>query len=115
VAFTSFPLTLANFNYLTSDTTITSVVPRLNKSAFVITWKKNGKEYRSYKNTSGVNQSGNPVFTFTGVTPYSKDAVGHSTIMVTGTVDTYLYNVANSQDSIKIKSDNIVLAGAYPD
>jgi len=113
---TSFvPMTLANYIYTTTDTTISMLVPRINISAFIITWKKNGKEYKSFKNIHGINQSGNPVFTFTGILPYINNEHGNKTVLVTGTVDTYLYNQANAQDSIYIKSDQIVLAAAYPD
>lgn len=104
----------ANYNYTTSSSTLTSVIPRLNKSAFIITWIKNGKDYRSYKNIKGINQSGNPVFTFTDFSFYDPNAKGEKTIKVRGTVDTYLYNYADANDSIKIKSNNIVLAAAYP-
>ena len=110
-----FPVMLANYTYTTNDDTINMLVPRINKSAFIITWKKNGKEYKSFKNTHGINQSGNPVFTFTGILPYNNNEHGNKTVLVTGTVDTYLYNQANWQDSIKIKSEQIVLAAAYPD
>jgi PKD repeat protein len=115
VNFTSALLYPANFNYQTNVSTITASVPRVNKSAFIITWKKNGVTYKSYKNEPALNQSGNPVFTFTGITPYIKNAAGNSTVMVTGTVDTYLYNQADWHDSIKISSKNVVLAAAYPD
>ncbi len=104
----------ANYNYTTSTSTITSAIPRLNKSAFIITWIKNGKDYRSYKNIKGINQSGNPVFTFTDFSFYDPNEKGEKTIKVRGTIDTYLYNYANANDSIKIKSSQVVLAAAYP-
>lgn len=115
VNFSFLPTLLANFSYTTFDTSVVSLIPRINKSAFIITWIKNGVTYKSYKNIHGLNQSGNPVFTFTGVAPYKNNANGNKTVLVTGTVDTYLYNQNNASDSIKIKSDNVVLAAAYPD
>lgn len=115
VDFSFLSTILANFSYTTKDTTIVSLIPRINKSAFIITWIKNGVTYKSFKNIHGLNQSGNPVFTFTGVAPYQNNANGNKTVLVTGTVDTYLYNQSNASDSIKIKSDNVVLAAAYPD
>ena len=115
VDFSLFNTPSANFIYQTSASTISALTPRLNKSAFIITWIKNGVVYKSFKNVKGINQSGNPVFTFLGVMPYQNNEKGEKTVMITGTVDTYLYNQANWQDSIKIKSNNIVLAGSYPE
>jgi hypothetical protein len=103
-----------NYGYSTSINTVTTVIPRLNKSAFIITYKKNGKEYRSYKNVKGINQSGNPVFTFTDFSFYDKNEHGEKTIKVRGTIDTYLYNYANYTDSIRITSKDVVVAAAYP-
>jgi len=114
VNISSFFTTLANYIYQTSITAITSMVPRINKSAFIITYKKNGIKYNSYKNVHGINQSGNPVFTFTGIQVYHPNEHGDPTMMVTGTVDTYLFNENNWTDSIKIRSNEIVLAAAYP-
>jgi hypothetical protein len=103
-----------SYGYATSINTVTSVIPRLNKSAFIVTYKNNGKEYRSYKNVKGINQSGNPVFTFKDFSFYDKNEHGEKTIKVRGTIDTYLYNYADYTDSIRITSNNVVVAAAYP-
>ena len=105
---------VANYTFTTFDTTLTTFLPRLNKSAFIITWIKNGVTYKSFKNLKGINQSGNPVFTFVGFSNYVNNEKGEKTIKIWGTVDTYLYNYANWQDSIHIRSNDLVLAAAYP-
>lgn len=104
----------ANYSYSTSLSTAVSLTPRLNKSAFIITYIKNGKIYKSFKNIKGINQSGNPVFTFTNVAMYPNNEKGQKTLKVSGTVDTYLYNFVNANDSIRIVSDKVTIAAAYP-
>ncbi|MEZ5047585.1 MAG: PKD domain-containing protein [Chitinophagaceae bacterium] len=103
-----------NFNYTSTQIQTTSLVPRLNKSAFVITYKNNGKVYKSFKNIKGIDQSGNPIFTFLTIGLYKNNELGQKTAIITGSVDTYLYNYSNPNDSIKIKSNNIKIASAYP-
>ena len=105
----------ANWDYSVSDTTIINYQPRLNSSSFVITWKKDGKTYYSYKNIKGVNQSNKPIFTLTKIALYGKNEKGNNTVKASGVVDTYLYNSLNPSDSIKIKSNNLTFGVAYPD
>ena len=114
VSNTFIPQSLANFNYNVIDSSIVSLVPRINKSAFIVTYKKDGNTYKSFKNNRDINQSNNLIFTVTSVSPYTKNELGQNTIKVSGTINTYLYNQNNSADSIKITSNNIVLAAAYP-
>lgn len=104
----------ANYSYSTFVSTAISSAPRVNKSAFIITYIKNGKTYKSFKNIKGINQSGNPVFTFTNVAMYSNNENGQKTLKLSGTVDTYLYNYMNANDSIRIISDKVTIAAAYP-
>lgn len=104
----------ANWDYTVAATTLINYQPRLNSSAFTITWKKGGKTYCSYKNIQGIDQSNNPIFTLTQITMYSKNEKGNSTVKATGVVDTYLYNISNPLDSIKIISNKLTFGVAYP-
>jgi PKD repeat protein len=104
----------ANFDYKTDLSVFFNMLPRLNSKAFIITWKKNGQEYRSYKNTTAVNQSASPIFKVHTIQTYSNNAAGNKTVKVSGSVDTYLYNYSNWQDSVRIKSDSLIIAFAYP-
>lgn len=107
--------TNTNWDYMVSNSTITNFEPRINSSSFIITYKKDGQTYYSYKNIKGINQSDNPIFTLTGLEFYNKNEKGQKTVKATGTVDTYLYNSNNVNDSIKMKSNNLVFSVAYPD
>jgi hypothetical protein len=115
VAFGMGPSTfLANYSYSTSVSTLTAVMPRINASACIITYRKNGVEYKSYKNIKGVNQSSNVVFTLNGFTPYLPNEKGYKTAKINGSLDTYLYNQQNVNDSIRVVSNQVTLAVAYP-
>jgi hypothetical protein len=94
--------------------TLTAVMPRINASACIITYRKNGVEYKSYKNIKGVNQSSNVVFTLNGFTPYEPNEKGYKTAKISGSLDTYLYNQQNVNDSIRMVSNQVVMAIAYP-
>lgn len=105
----------ASYSYYTTDSTSVSLAPRLNTSAFVITWKKNGKVYQSFKTIKGIDQSQRIVFNLKGVTTYVPNEHGEKTVAVSGAVDTYLYNRDNWQDSIRMISNDVIFAAAYPD
>ncbi|MBK7762148.1 MAG: hypothetical protein IPI46_02100 [Bacteroidetes bacterium] len=107
--------TLSNFSYTTNTNNITTFLPRLNTSAFIITYKKNGVVYKSYKNIQGINQSANPVIQITNVQTYSVNANGNKTLVVNGNANTFLYNQSNSSDSIRLQSSDIKIAFAYPE
>lgn len=115
VNFGFFSPTLANFSYTTNSNTITTFLPRLNTRAFIITYKKDGKVYKSYKNVQGINQSANPIITLSGVQGYSANSNGDKTLLITGNADTYLYNQSNASDSIRLQSKELKIAFAYPD
>jgi PKD repeat protein len=105
---------IANFSFNTIISSLTQSAPRINKSAFIITWFKNGKTYKSYKNDKNLNQSNNPVFVVNSLVLYDNNERNEKTIKLDGNVNTYLYNVANSNDSIKIESKRLAVAAAYP-
>lgn len=105
---------VANFGYGANLNTITSFVPRLNTSAFIISLKREGKVYHSYKKLKDIDQSGNPVFTAEVVEGYIKNEKGNNTVKVKGRIDTWLYNEINPNDSIKITSNKLTIAAAYP-
>ena len=115
VAFGIGPSTfLANYSYTTSVSTIISNIPRINASACIITYRKNGVVYKSYKNIKGLNQSSKVVFTLNGFTPYLPNEKGYKTAKISGSLDTYLYNQQNVNDSIRVVSNQVTLAVAYP-
>lgn len=105
---------LSNYSYTTSLTTQLAFQPRINKNAFIITYKKDGKTYNSWKPIKGLNQSTEPVFTLNSFNLYIPNEYNQSTIRVNGSVDTYLYNKDNANDSIKIKSNELNFAVAFP-
>jgi hypothetical protein len=45
---------------------------------------------------------------------YSKNEKGNNTVKASGVVDTYLYDISNPSDSIKIKSNILTFGVAYP-
>lgn len=79
----------------------------------VITYAKNGKIYKSQKG-GNVNQSNRTVFTIVNSEAYDNNANGQKTIRLQGTVNTFLYNVNNVNDSIPIVSSNLSIAVARP-
>lgn len=103
-----------NFNYTSTIQSITQYLPRVNTNAFIITWKNNGKTYKSYKNVKTIDQSNNPVFTATSFGLYENNEKGMKTLKVQGTLNTYLYNQSNPSDSILIRTDHLVVGAAYP-
>lgn len=105
---------LPNFDYTFSTTTVTNYQPRINSSAFIITWKKDGKTYQSFKNVKSINQSDKTIFTLTGLEMYANNEKGQKTVKATGIVDCYLYNSQNANDSIKMSSKSLTFAVAYP-
>jgi hypothetical protein len=88
--------------------------PRQNLSACVITYNRNGKTFKSYKNDNTLNQTQKPIFTLKKSIPYLNNSAGQKTLKLIGSVDTYLYNILNSNDSIKIKCNNVKVAVAVP-
>lgn len=104
----------ANWDYTVTDTSLINYQPRVNASSFTITWRKGGKTYCSYKNIKGIDQSNRPIFTLTKIAMYSKNEKGNNTVKASGVVDTYLYDISNPSDSIKIKSNILTFGVAYP-
>jgi hypothetical protein len=88
--------------------------PRLNLNDVVVTYKANGKTYKSFKNSSSINQSNNPIITNVISEAYLNNSNEQKTIKVDGNLDTYLYNELNPSDSILIKSKKLTFAIARP-
>lgn len=105
---------LANYSYTTFNSTITHQAPRLNTSSLVITYKKDGKVYTSFKQVKGINQTGNIECSITSMDPYSNNEKGYKTIRIGGSVSGWLYNTANNSDSIRVESQSLSLGIAYP-
>ncbi len=105
---------LSNFRYSSELNSYTSFIQRINRGACVITYHKNGKVYKSYKNDSQQDQSGKEIFRVISVNPYDYNYKNQATVSMKGEVNTTLYNVTNSADSISIKSNSIQVAIAYP-
>lgn len=107
--------TLANFVYSTSQSYQYMLQERLNTKVCIITYHKDGKVYKSFKNIKGLVQNTNPILTITGVENYRRNELDMATMSISGETDTYLYNQNNSSDSIPIKSNKLRIAVAYPD
>ncbi len=103
----------AAFMYDVLSTPVTSFSQRAPFKSCIITYKKNGVVYQSYKNDSR-NQSNNIVFNLSSANPYIQNADGQSTIQLRGSLNTFLYNVTNQNDSIPISSSNVSIAVAHP-
>lgn len=107
--------TSANFVYSTKTSQEIISQQRLNTKSCIITYHKDGKVYKSYKNIEGIDQSTKQIFRVTQVSSYDRNEKNFSTMAVTGDVDTYLYNLADASDSLRIKSNALKIAVAYPD
>lgn len=105
---------LASYSYTTSNSTITHTIPRLNTSSLVITYKKDGQTYTSFKQVKGINQTGNIDCSITSMEPYSNNEKGYKTIRIGGSISAWLYNKNNNADSIRLVSENLSLGIAYP-
>lgn len=103
----------AGFKYtiLQQPTTITSARPSFNTC--IITYRKDGVIYSSFKN-DGSDQSKRVIFSINSTSAYENNAAGQKTIRLNGTVNTFLYNQNNQNDSIPIVSSQISLAVAHP-
>lgn len=108
------PYCLANFWYYTDLSNQMTYEPRINGNVFIITYMNHGKTYISYKPTVGINQSSIPVFTLQNFTLYVPNEKNQSTVRVSGVVDAWLYNKNNVNDSIKIHSNDLNFAMAFP-
>lgn len=108
------PYCLANFWYNTLISNQMVYEPRINGNVFIITYKNNGKTYLSYKPAVGLNQSDVPVFTLQNFTLYVPNEKNQSTVRVSGVVDAWLYNQNNINDSIRIHSNQLNFAMAFP-
>lgn len=104
----------ANFYYTTIVSSTQSLKPRVNISSCIITYKNDGKEYKSYKTSNYTNQSGTTVFYLENVSPYKNNENNQKTVKIKGKIDLYLYNTTDNNDSIKIKSNQLELGVAYP-
>ncbi|MBL7765207.1 MAG: PKD domain-containing protein [Chitinophagaceae bacterium] len=105
---------LPNFHYTTTNGITTMATERLNGGSCIITWKNMGKVYKSYKTLSSVNQSTVPVFTVKTINLYQNNVTGEKTVLISGSVNTTLYNVLDPNDTVQIKSSALSIAVAYP-
>ncbi len=105
---------LINFNYKTKDTTLTATQTGANNfSKAIISLGLNGKTYLSYKNTPLLKQNSKIIFNLISAEPYTQNASGQNTYALTGSVDGFLFNKDNINDSVAIKSNRLRLAVAY--
>ncbi|HNB82027.1 MAG TPA: PKD domain-containing protein [Chitinophagaceae bacterium] len=114
IGFGFLPVSNASYTYTTALNSLSTYSPRINNSACIITWKNKGATYRSYKNDSKLNQQGNVVLTIDSFEAYTPDSKGNPTLKIKGRVNTWLYNEANKNDSVKIVSNDLIFALAYP-
>lgn len=106
---------LSNFSYEAKFITVNEWTARLNRHSAVWTWRQNGKTYRSYKLIPGLNQSNREVLRMEKVETYLPNHYGQATLKLQGSVDTYLYNEQDANDSIRIVGKGFVMGMAYPD
>lgn len=106
---------VANYSYISADTVYTYTSPRLNTGSLVITYKNKGKTYVSYKHDGQLNQSTKPIFTVNNMSFFEHNEKGIPTIKVSGSIDTYLYNEQNAQDSIAIHANQVTFGLGYPE
>ncbi len=103
-----------NFTYTTKVINDTQFIPRNNAGTAILELKKDGKRYRSFKSNASVNQSGIIVVRTINSLPFETNVNGQSTFSINMEVDTWLYNTQNNSDSIRIRSNQMRLAVAYP-
>lgn len=109
---TQFPL--ANFYYMPYLTRGLLNSKRINTSAAIITLKQNNKTYKSYKTNDLTNQSTKKIIEIENYEPYKNNINGDKTFKLKANIDLYLYNINNNNDSIPIKSEQLILGIAYP-
>lgn len=109
--YTASCLSFFDYDILSTPTTISSI--RLPYKTCIINYRKNGVTYSSYKGDNS-NQSGRTVFTLNSASAYEKNPAGQPTIQLLGSVQTYLYNENNINDSIQINASNVKIAVAHP-
>jgi hypothetical protein len=103
----------AGFKYSILQQPITVSSTRPPFKTCIITYRRDGVIYSSYKPTNS-NQSNRVVFSVSDASPYEKNAAGQETIRVDGSVNTFLYNINNANDSIPIVSSQVSIAVARP-
>jgi PKD domain len=85
-----------------------------NLQSAIITVKKNGKIYTSYKNNPLLNQRTKPIIKIIESVNGENNPQGLKTKVINAQLDIYVYNIANNADSIKVKSTNMIMAVAVP-
>jgi hypothetical protein len=102
---------LPSFNMTTSNTA--SLTPRVNLNSAIVRIKKSGSTYSSFR-TGADNQSNNTILTLKSYLPGPNNELGQKTVIVDLAADLYLYNVANTADSIKFTTKSMVMGLAVP-
>lgn len=103
-----------SFYYTTHSEKIIERNQRLNTNTCIITYRNNGKTYISYKNIPTLDQHRENVITTREFELYNVNKQGQQTVKLKAELDTYLYNISNPIDSVRIKSNRLMLAVAYP-
>ena len=103
----------AAYVYSVTSLPVTTNSVRVPYKTCVITYKKDGTIYRSYKNNL-LDQSARNVFSLNTAQVYDNNPAGDPTVRLTGSVNTFLYNENNSNDSIPIKGSTVSIAVAHP-
>lgn len=103
----------AAYGYTVNSAPVSVVAIRPPYKSCVITYKTDGKEYSSYINDNS-DQSLRNVFSLNTAKAYLDNPAGQKTIQLTGSVNTFLYNVNDKNDSIPIKGSRVSIAVAHP-
>ncbi len=85
-----------------------------NENTAILSIKKNGKTYVSYKNNATINQSNKPIITILNSAFGELNPQGKKTIVFDAKVNLYLYNMVNNADSILFSTQKMIMAVAIP-
>ncbi len=105
---------VSNIYYSTYVSSETKTIARINHSTCIITLKMNGKTYKSFKNNPALDQSNQKIISTSNIAAYENNVHDQKTIKLDGMFDIFLYNIANNNDSIPIKSNTLTIALAHP-
>lgn len=103
----------AVFKYTILDKQSIVSTMRLPFKTCIITYEKAGEIYKSFK-PDGSDQSNRVVFKLNSVDNYLQNEKGQETFQLSGSVNTFLYNVNNPNDSIPIQNSKLRIAIAHP-
>ncbi len=103
----------AAFTYSVLSLPSTTSSLRVPYKTCIVTYRRNGITYRSYKDDI-TDQSMRNIFSLKEAQAYENNPEGQRTIRLIGSVNTFLYNENDLTDSIAITSSDVSIAVAHP-